>query len=264
MGLFEKETAVTRIADNQWRSCLTENWCVGTVPNGGYLMAIAARALSEALPHKDPLSMNGFYLAPTVVGECDIFVEVLSEGRSTTQAVAKLYQNGEQKIQFTAAFTSLDKLYGETYMEVGPPDIPPFEVCPDLPKAPIIKMQNHLIQKVLPGTEGTMTGGKLHKNGEWSGWLDFSDEHTVDAFALLFFSDAFPPPVFTYYGPTGWVPTLELTVQIRALPCPGPLKVHFSTKMLTQGVMEEDGEIWDSEDNLVAISRQTAKFRLPK
>ena len=33
---------------------------------------------------------------------------------------------------------------------------------------------------------------------------------------------------------------------------------------MTEGVVEEDGEYWDSEGKLVAISRQTAKFRLPK
>jgi acyl-CoA thioesterase len=33
---------------------------------------------------------------------------------------------------------------------------------------------------------------------------------------------------------------------------------------MTQGVLEVDGEYWDSAGQLVAISRQTAKFRLPK
>jgi hypothetical protein len=83
-----------------------------------------------------------------------------------------------------------------------------------------------------------------------------------DAISLLMFADAFPPPVLTVFGPVGWVPTLELTVQVRAHPAPGPLQARLLSRHLTQGVIEEDGEYWDSAGQLVAISRQTAKLRL--
>ena len=43
-----------------------------------------------------------------------------------------------------------------------------------------------------------------------------SDGSDPDVIALLMFADAFPPPIFTVFGPVGWVPTLELTVQVRA------------------------------------------------
>jgi hypothetical protein len=61
----------------------------------------------------------------------------------------------------------------------------------------------------------------------------------------------------------GWVPTLELTVQVRAHPAPGPLQVRLCSRHLSAGVLEEDGEYWDSAGRLVAISRQTAKVRIP-
>ena len=76
------------------------------------------------------------------------------------------------------------------------------------------------------------------------------------------FADSFPPPIFTVYGPVGWVPTVELTVQVRAHPAPGPLQVRLATRHMSSGVVEADGEYWDSNGQLVAISRQTAKFRL--
>ena len=76
------------------------------------------------------------------------------------------------------------------------------------------------------------------------------------------FADAFPPPVFTVFGPVGWVPTVELAVQVRARPSPGPIQARLCSRHLTRGAIEEDGEYWDSAGNLVALSRQSALLRL--
>jgi hypothetical protein len=71
MSQFTQETAVEQIAENLWRGEFCEGWRVGAVPNGGYVLAVAGRALSAALPHKDPLTVSAFYLAPTELGPVD-------------------------------------------------------------------------------------------------------------------------------------------------------------------------------------------------
>ncbi len=71
-------------------------------------------------------------------------------------------------------------------------------------------------------------------------------------------SDAFPPAVFNANLPFKWTPTLDLTVHIRDPWPTGWLKCHFRTRFVTGGLLEEDGEFWDEEDNLVAQSRQLA------
>ena len=53
------------------------------------------------------------------------------------------------------------------------------------------------------------------------GWIRFADERPVDAAALTLFADAFPPPLFALVGRIGWVPTIELTVQVRRRPVDG-------------------------------------------
>ena len=65
MGHFEADTAVEKIAENHWRGYLREGWRIGEVPNGGYVMALGARALSEALAHPHPQVVNAFYISPT-------------------------------------------------------------------------------------------------------------------------------------------------------------------------------------------------------
>ena len=91
-----------------------------------------------------------------------------------------------------------------------------------------------------------------------SGWFDFADGQTIDEYGLILASDSFPPAVFNSGLPVSWVPTVELTVHLRGLPVPGPLAVVFRTRFVSGGVLEEDGEVWDSAGNLVAQSRQLA------
>jgi hypothetical protein len=90
------------------------------------------------------------------------------------------------------------------------------------------------------------------------GWFAFADDRPVDTRALLLASDAFPPAVFNLRLPAAWVPTVELTVHVRAVPAPGPVACFFDTRFVQNGLLEEDGEMWDSNGVLVAQSRQLA------
>ena len=80
----------------------------------------------------------------------------------------------------------------------------------------------------------------------------------VDSLALLCAVDAFPPTAFNARLPVAWTPTVELTAHIRANPAAGWLRCRFSTRFVTAGFLEEDGEVWDSTGRLVGQSRQLA------
>lgn len=262
MGQFEQESAVERVGENLYRGELFEGWRIGAVPNGGYVLAVAGRALRASLPHKDPLTVSAFYLAPAVLGPIDCEVALLGSSRSTSFAEVRMHQEGQLKVKVTAAYTDLDKLGGENWSAVSRPRYPTWEECEAPPQKEIEFRQRAELRlasntKVL--SERTPDG-----SGEFRGWVRHRDGSDTDVISLLMFADAFPPPIFTVFGPVGWVPTVELTVQVRAHPAPGPLQVRLCTRHMTRGVVEEDGEYWDSDGKLVAISRQTAKVRIPK
>lgn len=262
MGLFARETAVTKIGDKLWRGELHQGWRIGAVPNGGYVLALIGRALAEALPHKDPLTVNAFYLAPTALGPVECSVEVLREGGNTSHASARLYQDGALKVLVTAAYTDLDRLDGPTWSAAPRPQYPAWEDCPSGANKKLEFSQR--VELRLSGGGDVFMRGEPSGRGEFCGWAEHADGAAPDPIGLLMFADAFPPPAFDVVGLVGWVPTVELTVQVRARPAPGPLQARLVSRHLTSGVVEEDGEYWDSEGTLVALSRQTAKVRLPR
>ena len=262
MGQFAQDTAVVQVEETLWRGELREGWRIGAVPNGGYVLAVAGRVLAEALEHRDPLSVNAFYLAPAVLGPIDCRLDILRTGRNTTHASLQMFQQGELKVQVTAAYTDLSALAGETWSAKPRPQYPSWEQCTPSGQDKVEFFRERVEIRLVSGVE-VFSRREPNGSGEFRGWIRHRDRAAPDAVSLLMFADAFAPPAFTIFGPLHWVPTIELTVQVRAQPTPGPLQARFYSRHLTRGVVEEDGEFWDSAGELVAISRQTAKLRLP-
>ena len=262
MSQFAQDTAVVKVAENRWRGELRQGWRIGAVPNGGYVLAVAGRVLGEALGHPDPMSVNAFYLAPTVLGPIDCQVEILRAGRNTTHATVQMFQEEELKVQVTAAYTDLPGLAGESWSAKPRPQYPAWEECTPSGQEKVEFFRERVEIRLVSGVE-VFSRREPNGSGEFRGWIRHRDGAPPDAISLLMFADAFAPPVFTLFGPLHWVPTVELTVQVRARPAPGPLQARFYSRHLTRGVIEEDGEFWDSAGELVALSRQTAKVRLP-
>ena len=103
------------------------------------------------------------------------------------------------------------------------------------------------------GAAGQPTG-----KAEARGRMRFDDGRPPDLMAVPVFADGFPPAVFQL-GHYGWAPTLELTIHFRARPHPGWLTIDLAVRHLLEGTFEEDCYIWDSQGNLVAMSRQLGR-----
>ena len=260
MSHFEQATAVTQTGAKCWSGEIAPGWRIGDVSNGGYLLAIAGRALSQALPHPDPLTINILFTAPTVLGPVDCEIDILRSGGSTSHAVLAMRQAGQLKAHVSAAYTDLDGLKGESWSSVERPLITPIDEVPATPEHGIELRQNV--------NQHYATGGEVFKRGDpdasgcFNGWLSLVDGSDPGVLGLLLFADAMAPPVFTVFGALQWVPTLELSVQLRRHPAPGPVQARFRTRYMSKGIVEEDGELWDSSGALVALSRQTGKVRV--
>lgn len=104
--------------------------------------------------------------------------------------------------------------------------------------------------------------GSPSGRGEIRGWLALPGGASFDPVSLLYAVDAFPAATFDI-ATTGWVPTLELTAYLRALPAPGPLRVVNKARLVDGPWVDQACHVWDSTGRLVAQATQLAGVRLP-
>jgi hypothetical protein len=272
-GVFEEATAVWRRATAptegsaagtdapgadmvSFDATVHPGWDIGGNANGGYLLAIAGRAMAE-VTGRPPLTITAHYLSPAPAGPCRIEVSPVRAGRRMATATAVLAQDGREVLRVLGTFAD-QTVDGPTLVAGSPPALPPYDDCdaPAMPEqGPVPALDERLAVRVRPGDDG-FRHGRPTGVAEIAGWFAFVDERPVDSIGLLLVADAFPPPVFNTSLPVAWVPTLELTVHVRGVPAPGPLRCAFRSRFIQGGLLEEDGEVWDSDDHLVAQSRQ--------
>ncbi|MFF5298044.1 thioesterase family protein [Streptomyces sp. NPDC013161] len=267
---FDRDTAVTRRAPGVYDIDLSAGWTIISAVNGGYLLAVLGRALADALPHSDPFTISAHYLTASQPGPAVIRTDTVRTGRTLSTGQASLFQYDEEgreveRIRVLASYGNLDTLPDDVRTTARPPVFPPMDQCfgPQDAPAPVpgsSAIADRLMLKLDPSTLGWALGAPSGK-GEMRSWFGLADGRDADPLSLLLAVDALPPTAFEI-GLKGWVPTVELTVHVRARPAPGPLRVSITTRNLAGGFLEEDAEIWDSTDRLVAQSRQLARARL--
>ncbi|MEV0488833.1 thioesterase family protein [Streptomyces atratus] len=264
---FDRDTAVTLREEGVYDAELSAGWTIIHAVNGGYLLAMLGRALGEALPHPDPFSVSAHYLTASVPGPAVIRTQTVRTGRTLSTGQASLFQYTEdgaevERIRILGTYGDLDSLSDDIRTSAKPPAMAPIEQCfgPDDGPAPIpgsSAITERLSIKLDPSTVGWAIGAPSGK-GEMRGWFGLADGRDADPYSLLLTVDALPPTSFEL-GLKGWTPTIELTTHIRCRPAPGPLRVSLTTRNLAGGFLEEDADVWDSADRLVAQSRQLAR-----
>ncbi len=255
---FTTGTAVKKNGD-EYSSEIFAGWDIMGNANGGYLMAIATRAMVAASrPH--PVSVTAHFLSPGRVGPVSIQPEIIKQGRNFSTVRASMHGPDKPIIELLGSFGELDSVDGAVLVDASPPEMPAVEECirvvpneAGFPPPLMDKLDMRLHPEDASFFEGRPSGRPLIR-----GWVKMADDEEIDALGLMLIADAFPPTVFNADLPRAWVPTLEMTTHIRGLPEPGWLRCKFTTRFITGGVLEEDGEVWDASGRLVAQSRQLA------
>ncbi|MFZ6003253.1 MAG: thioesterase family protein [Actinomycetota bacterium] len=250
-----------------YRAAVAPGWDIGGNANGGYLLSIASRAMAHAAERPDPVTLTAHYLSPGKPGALRIETELVKAGKrfATVRAVMR-DPNDKVVIAVLGTFGDLDPSAAAdtpTSVHSPPPDLPPIDECTPMRRVAMSDGSGppdfmHNIELALHPDDAGFMVGERSGTARMSGWFKLRHHETVDTIGLLTAVDSFPPTIFNLGLPVGWVPTVELTAHVRARPAPGSLRCTFTTRFVTGGFLEEDGEVWDSTGTLVAQSRQLA------
>jgi hypothetical protein len=263
---FDRGTAVAPLGDGRFAGEIVDGWDIGGNANGGYLLAIAVNGLRQASGRGDPVTVTAHFLAPGRPGPLAVTSEIVKSGKRLVTVTGALWQGDRRTLQVLAAFGEVADADGFAYADGAPPELPPVTECVFRSREQgtvEVAIMDRLDIWLDPSCAGFQTGGpkgvgEPGHRAEMRGYVSFADGRPWDTLALMLACDCFPPAVFQLDMPPGWVPTVELTVQVRARPAPGPLRCRFTTRYISGELFEEDGELWDSSGRLVALSRQLA------
>jgi acyl-CoA thioesterase len=255
MSDFADVTSIRRReASTTYDVDLHRGWSILGKPNGGYLLAIAARAGCDVVDTTHPLAVSGHYLRAPSPGPAEVRTEAVRHGRRVSTSRATLWQGDKPCIDALITSGKLTDAAVE-WTSISPPAMPLPDDCghgtnPSFP----VEISEQVELRVDPATAPfpTPTGDATIRY-----WFRLRDGTEPDVLSLILAVDAGPPTMFNL-DKYGWAPTVELTVLLRGLPAPGWLLCQARTRLLADGWFDEEATVWDSTGRLVAQSRQLA------
>ncbi len=263
MTVFDNDMQVKPLSNGLVSGEVSDGFLVNGVPNGGYMMALLTQALQTQSKNQSVVNISTNFFRPNKIKEIVFAPEIMANSSQFERYSVKAMQDGKETMRAMVTLMQDYPLGQQTRYEIEPKTILPREKCQRMLAFPGYSIFKNVHVLMQPESLGWIQGSPSHRS-EHRGWLRLADERPWDVQSILLAADAFPPPVLATEGMVAWVPTIEMSVQIRKIPSSRWLRCVFYSNYITDGLVEEDGEIWDDEGNLVAISRQLAQFKKGK
>ncbi len=253
---FAVATAVEPVGDGIYAAQIDATWGVFGNANGGYLLAVMARAALHATGREFTHVVSASFLRPGSQGPARIEVRIVRSGRTATHAHVVLSQD-DNGPALDATMVLGDAPSGVIDLAETQPSLPPLQEClPIVERTPGIDILDRVGFHYVPGADPRTPGEPLIK-----AWVDLLAPEPPDPLFALLAADALVPTVHRL-GNIGWAPTVQLTAYLHAVPAPGPLAVVALAGELRDGWFDESMDVADVDGRLIVRSRQLA--RLPR
>jgi hypothetical protein len=247
-------------------------YTVADKPNGGYLLALLGRVARDVGREGggdgwEVVSSSITYLRPPELGPAEIHATVLRRGRSAAHVRTVLRQGAVELVDAVSVVSEVPPAgtavrYDDTVpLQAVEPDRC-VRVPPETPTGMHVPMMGVIDLRFDPATMPFRAATEGTPKAELRGWTRFADGREPDALSLLFFIDAIPPATFMI-GSSGWVPTLQMSAYVRAVPAPGWMGIRMAAHVVAGGMADETCTVWDSSGRVVVQGTQLARVRFP-
>jgi acyl-CoA thioesterase len=198
------------------------------------------------------------FLSAPKAGAFELSAEVVRAGRSMTTVAARMSQGGRDFLHASACFSS--GFSAIAFQDASMPAALPLEQSHPVPKR-IPLNHRYDLHRAIGGDERET---ECARSG---GYIRLAESRVIDALALAALWDAWPPAVFARAFEQrfrGAVPTVEVSVYFRRrTPLPAARAGDYvlmcvESTMADEGIVEESGEIWSLDGQLLCQSRQLA------
>ena len=259
--------------EGSFEADISDRWWIVTGPNGGLLAALLLRAVQRHVgaqrPELAPRILTVQFLAGPRVGPVELQVTVDKDCRRVCFASVVMIQGGRTLCQAKVTLIAPlgEEVQGFDLRDHRMPPAPAPQFCPLM--APEVTYGNARRR----WQRRHVDIGRL---GSVSGWLRLDPPVLIDAAVLALMCDNLPPSLRDHYAKAGdddlaertHTTTIELTVYFRraelGLDPTDECLVVLQSASVTDGLHQEEGEVWSAEGALLATSRQLALvFRRP-
>lgn len=258
---FQRDTGVQPRPDATWGATLEKTWWVEQGPNGGYVAAILARAMTRALGDGPPLrSISTRFLRGAEPGQVGVETTVEHTGRTVATASATMRQDGAATAIAQATFGA--KRDGLVLGGQEPPDALGWDHGMELPRTgPLTPptFTQHVDYRIAGG-DLPLSGAKTP---EMLVWMRPMDPTPWEDPLVAFLADAWMPAAFAALEEPAGVPTIDLTVHLTGHRPSGPedpVLGVFTADQAGEGYVLEDGDLWTKDGRLVARMRQLRRY----
>ncbi|MDV2469576.1 thioesterase family protein [Acinetobacter chinensis] len=250
------------LEQNEWID-IPKGWLQGRTIYGGLIasMMMHKAVVTIADPEKHLLSTSVTFVGPVQESQARVTAEILRQGKSVTTIEVRLWQDDAVQSILIASFGAQRESAIQVHQERTAPDYAAPETLSMLPRH--AAMPQCYEQFDVGWAEGRFpcTGSE---KPDFGGWFRFNPEkHENRVFTeadLLALMDIWPPgvlPMFKTLSPASsltWHVTCVHPVQHQLLDW---FKYKVFTDFASDGYATEYAHLWDAENRLIAISRQT-------
>lgn len=258
---FDTHTAIEDDRIGAWRATIAPELSGFGGTHGGYLAAIALRAMWRLVhdPQRKVRSLGIELLAPVEPGVIELWPRLERAGSSISGPTLWLEQAGQTVGTAHALFGSPRP--SSEYLGVHMPDVPPPEACHPISEKPAPDARAGLLVEHRPAAPPFPLSGS--ERAEILVWMRPIESRPLDALSLAMLADAAPPALFAHLTQFVPIPSVEITLHYTAVdPAsdnPWVLGV-FRTGHAADGYAVEDGELWTPDGRLALQARQLRRI----